>query len=172
MVSCGPRVGRAPKAARAFFSRCTNGAEWPDACVLIAMPRTVSNVLLCDEDRDQIDTLVVELAELGHYVTVARTCADAFTAACRDDFDALLSAPALRDGTTLMLPRALGIRRPRLVLLVTRLSERVGTNVARGVGFDGQLTKIVSAARVDRILRAHLKEPTKGDSLARWTSPR
>jgi DNA-binding response OmpR family regulator len=140
--------------------------------VFMAMARAVANVLLCDEDRAQIDTLVVGLAELGHSVTVVRSCADAFAAACRYDFDALVAAPSLRDGTALMLPRALGIRKPRLVVLVTRLSERLARNVARRVGFDAQLTKVVGAERLDRLLRGSLKEPTKGDSLAVWTSPR
>ncbi len=71
-----------------------------------------------------------------------------------------------------MLPRALGIRKPKLVVLVTRLSERLARTVAHRVGFHAQLTKMVDADRLDRILRSSLEERVKGVSLEAWTSPR
>jgi len=113
-----------------------------------------SNVLLCDEDRDHTEVLAHRLAELGHGVTVVRTYGDAFAAACAEDYDALLTAPFLRDGAALALPSALGIRRPRLVVLVSRMTERLATAVAKRVGFDAQMTKIVDVRALDRLLRA------------------
>ncbi|GAF91124.1 unnamed protein product, partial [marine sediment metagenome] len=59
----------------------------------------------------------------------------------------------LRDGSTLVLPSSLGIRRPPLVVLVTRLAERLAAPMARRVGFDAQLTKIVDPWRLDRMVR-------------------
>lgn len=99
-------------------------------------------------------TLAAQLAERGHAVTVVRSYADAFSVACAEDFDALVTAPFLRDGAALALPTALGIRRPRLVVLVSRMSERLGAAVARRVGFDVQLTKVVDPRGLDRLLHA------------------
>jgi DNA-binding response OmpR family regulator len=116
----------------------------------------LSNVLLCDEERETTDLLARDLEELGHAVVIARSCADAFAAACAYDYDALVAAPFLSDGSALVLPRALGIRRPRLVVLVSRLTERLAQAIARHVGFDAQLTKIVDPRRLDRMLRASI----------------
>ena len=116
----------------------------------------VANVLLCDDERDSTATLARELQELGHGVTIARTCAEAFAAACARDFDALVATPFLRDGSALVLPSALGIRRPRLAVLVCRITDRLAPVVARRVGFDAQLTKIVDVRRLDRLVRASI----------------
>jgi DNA-binding response OmpR family regulator len=114
----------------------------------------VAKVLLCDDERDSTDVLAKELASLGHTVTIARTCAEAFAAACGEDFDVLVAAPFLRDGSTLVLPSALGIRRPRLTVLLGRMGDRLSPVVAHRVGFDVQLTKLVDARRLDRLWRA------------------
>jgi len=47
------------------------------------------SVLLCDEDRALSAALLEQLVELGHAVTVARSCSEAFAVACSEDFDAL-----------------------------------------------------------------------------------
>jgi DNA-binding response OmpR family regulator len=117
-----------------------------------------SSVLLCDDDRDATDALTADLRDLGHAVTTARSCADTFAAACTYDFDALVAAPFLRDGSALVLPAALGIRKPRLVVLTSRLSERLAPVVTRRVGFDVQLIKVIDARRVDLLLRASLAQ--------------
>lgn len=117
-----------------------------------------SNVLLCDEERAATDVLSSDLRELGHAVTIARSCADTFAAACTYDFDALVVAPFLRDGSALVLPGALGIRKPRLVVLMCRLTERLALPVSRRVGFDVQLTKVVDARRLDRLLRISIAD--------------
>lgn len=128
-----------------------------------------TSVLLCDEDRDHTALLLAQLVELGHSVTIARSCSEAFAVACSDDFDALVAAPSLRDGTALMLPRALGLRRPRLVVLVTRMSERLAQGIAQSGGFDAQLTKVVDPRRLDRLVRGSvaaalaLRKAGKGD---------
>lgn len=124
------------------------------SCLAVGSLR--SNVLLCDDERELTDALATQLENLGHSVTIARSCADTFAHACGHDYDALVIAPFLRDGSALVLPRALGIRRPRLVVLVSRLTDRLAQAVARRVGFDVQLTKIVDAKRLDRLLRASL----------------
>ena len=116
----------------------------------------VSNVLLCDDDREPTDVLAFELESLGHAVTIARTCAEAFAAACANDFDVLVATPFLRDGSTLVLPSALGIRRPRLAVLVARIGDRLAPVMVRRVGFDAQLTKIVDARHLDRVVRSSL----------------
>jgi DNA-binding response OmpR family regulator len=117
-----------------------------------------SNVLLCDDENGATAVLTSDLRGLGHAVTVARSCADTFAAACTYDFDALVVAPFLRDGSALVLPGALGIRRPRLVILTCRLGEHLMPSVARRVGFDMQLTKVVDARKLDRLLRASITE--------------
>lgn len=117
-----------------------------------------ANVLLCDEEREATDLLGAGLRDLGHAVTIARSCADTFAAACTYDFDALLVAPFLRDGSALVLPGALGIRRPRLVVLTCKLGERLAVPVSRRVGFDLQLTKVIDPRRVDRLLRASIAD--------------
>jgi DNA-binding response OmpR family regulator len=132
----------------------------------------ITNVLLCDEERDVTGALAVELEELGHAVTVVRTCADAFTAACAIDLDAMVVAPFLRDGSTLVLPRALGIRRPKLVILMSRMTERVSATTAQRVGFDAQLTKLVDAHKLDRLVRASLRTETMHDDRQDSTKPR
>ena len=114
----------------------------------------VANVLLCDDERDSTEVLARELESLGHAVTIARSCAEAFAAACASDFDVLVAAPFLRDGSALVLPSALGIRRPRLTVLLSRMGERLAPVVTRRVGFDVQLTKLVDARRLDTLLRA------------------
>ena len=128
--------------------------SWPDECVVERVTLPVSNVLICDGEREPTNVLARDLEELGHRVVVASSCADAFSAACAYDFDGLVAAPFLSDGSALVLPRALGIRKPRLVVLVSRLTERLAQAIARHVGFDVQLTKVVDAARLDRMLRA------------------
>lgn len=110
--------------------------------------------MICDDDGVAADLLALQLEELGHSVFIARSCGAAFTAACAQDFDALLCAPFLRDGSTIALPHALGIRRPPLVALTSRMGERLARPVARRVGFDMQLTKIVDARQLDALLRA------------------
>ena len=113
-------------------------------------------MLLCDDEREPTYALARELERLGHAVTIARTCADAFACACAADFDVLVAAPFLRDGSTLVLPAALGIRRPRLTVLIARIGERLALVVARRVGYDAQLTKVVDVRRLDRFVRAAL----------------
>ncbi len=110
-------------------------------------------VLLCDDDRAHSETLAAALLELGHAVEIVRTYAEAFAIACAHDLDAMLVAPTLRDGSALVLPTALGIRRPPIVILISTLNERLASVVARRVGFDVQLTKVVDARVVDAILR-------------------
>jgi DNA-binding response OmpR family regulator len=114
----------------------------------------VASILLCDDERDSADVLARELESLGHDVTIARTCAEAFAAACARDFDVLVAAPFLRDGSTLVLPSALGIRRPRLTVLLSRIGDRLAPAVVRRVGFDTQLTKLVDGRSLDRLVRA------------------
>jgi DNA-binding response OmpR family regulator len=122
--------------------------------VRVLRSNLVATVLLCDDERDSTDVLARELESLGHVVTIARSCAEAFAAACAKDFDVLVAAPFLRDGSALVLPSSLGIRRPRLTVLLTRLGERLSPIVARRVGFDAQLTKLVDGQRIDRLMRA------------------
>ena len=112
-----------------------------------------ASVLLCDEDRESAAPLASELEDLGHDVTIVCSCSDAFSAACAHDYDVLLAAPFLRDGATLLLPRALGIRRPRLMLLMTRMSERLSPSATQRAGFDAQLTRVVDARKLDRVVR-------------------
>jgi DNA-binding response OmpR family regulator len=119
-----------------------------------------SNVLLCDEDRDATDALSMGLRELGHAVTLARSCADTFAAACTYDFSALVVAPFLRDGSALVLPAALGIRKPRFCVLTCRMTERLSLAVSRRVGFDLQLTKVIDPRRLDRLLRTSIATVT------------
>lgn len=113
-------------------------------------------VLLCDDERECTQVLAADLESLGHTVTIVRSCADAFGTACANDFDALLAAPFLRDGSALVLPGALGIRRPRLVVLTTRLSDRLAPAIAKRVGFDLQLCKVIDAKALDRMIRASI----------------
>lgn len=145
--------------------------------------RVIPNVLLCDEERDVSGVLAAELERLGHAVTTVRTCADAFTAACALDLDALVVAPFLRDGSALILPSALGIRRPTLVVLMSRMTERIPMQVARRVGFDTQLTKVVDASKLDHMVRAALDAetnrreqerhaPVASAKIRPWTMPR
>jgi len=125
------------------------------------------NILLCDEERASTDALATELRALGHTVTITRSCTDAFSAACANDYAALVVAPYLRDGAALVLPRALGIRRPPLVVLVSRLSDRIAAPVARHLGFDVQLTKIVDAKRLDRLIRSSMAAVAREQRLQR-----
>ena len=113
-----------------------------------------SSILLCDEERESAALFASELEELGHEVTIVCSCAEAFSAACAHDYDVLVAAPFLRDGATLLLPRTLGIRRPRLMILMTRMTERLSAAASQRVGFDAQLTRVVDARKLDRILRA------------------
>ncbi len=111
-----------------------------------------AKLLLCDEDRRHTDALAAGLDALGHAVEVVRSHAEAFAIACAYDIDALVVAPFLRDGSALVLPSALGIRRPPLVVLVSRISERIAPPVVKRLGFDAQLTKVVDPAEIDRML--------------------
>lgn len=117
------------------------------------VPVEGSSILLCDEERESVALLAAELEALGHEVTIVCSCAEAFAAACAHDYDVLVAAPFLRDGATALLPRTLGIRRPRLMILMTRLTERLSAAAAQRVGFDAQLTRVVDVQRLDRILR-------------------
>lgn len=96
--------------------------------------------------------LAAGLEELGYVVEVVRSYAEAFAIACAHDLDALVVAPFLRDGSALVLPTALGIRRPPVTVLVTRMAERLSDVVAKRVGFDAQLTKVVDPRAVDRLV--------------------
>lgn len=131
------------------------------------------NVLVCDADRDHGEALAVGLTELGYVVEVVTSHADAFGFACSYDLEALIVAPLLRDGSALVLPSALGIRRPPLVVLVTCMGDRLDTAAARRVGFDAQLTKVVRASAVDRLVRkateSRLSDPR---TTAPWHLPR
>lgn len=111
-----------------------------------------STILLCDDDRPHTEALARGLTKLGHTVEVTRTHAEAFAAACALDLEAIVAAPFLRDGSALILPASLGIRRPPLLLLATRTMERLAKDVALRVGFDAQLTKVVDPRIVDRML--------------------
>lgn len=111
-----------------------------------------AKLLLCDEDRRHTDALARGLDGLGHAVEVVRSHAEAFAIACAYDLDALVVAPFLRDGSALVLPSALGIRCPPLVLLVCSITERIAPRVVARLGFDAQLTKVVDPADVDRRL--------------------
>ena len=117
------------------------------------VPGEGSSILLCDEERESAALLAAELGALGHEVTIVCSCAEAFAAACAHDYDVLVAAPFLRDGATLLLPRTLGIRRPRLTILMTRLTERLSAAAAQRVDFDAQLTRVVDVERLDRIVR-------------------
>lgn len=111
-------------------------------------------VLICDEDRFHTEILATGLEQLGYAVEIVRTYAEAFAIACAHDIDALVVAPFLKDGSALVLPSALGIRKPPVALLITRMTERIANVVARRVGFDAQLTKCVTAETVHRLVEA------------------
>ncbi|WP_146655118.1 hypothetical protein [Labilithrix luteola] len=111
-------------------------------------------VLICDEDRGHTEPLALGLFELGYMVELTRSYAEAFAIACARDFDALVTAPFLRDSSALMLPAALGIRRPLIVVLASRMGERLDPVIVRRVGFDAQLAKVVAPMTVDRMVRA------------------
>lgn len=126
-------------------------------------------VLLCDEERAHTEALAAGLDDLGYAVEVARSYAEAFALACALDLDGLVAAPFLRDGSALVLPASLGIRRPPGVVLASRLRERIAAPIARRVGFDAQLTKAVDARKLDRLLRA-LRAPAQLEPSARGTT--
>lgn len=113
-----------------------------------------STVLICDEDRAHTAALGAGLEELGYSVEVTRSHAEAFALACALDIDALVAAPFLRDGSALVLPAALGIRRPPVLVLASRMRERLAPAVLAKVGFDAQLVKVVDPRTVDRMVRA------------------
>lgn len=110
-------------------------------------------VLICDDDRAHTLALAADLGRLGYIVETVRTYAEAFAIACAHDIDALVVAPFLRDGSALVLPTALGIRKPPVAVLVTRIGERLASAIARRVGFDAQLTKCVDASTLDRLIQ-------------------
>lgn len=109
-------------------------------------------VLICDEDRFHTEVLSAGLEKLGYAVEVVRTYAEAFAIACAHDIDALVVAPFLKDGSALVLPSALGIRKPPVTVLITRMTERIANVVARRVGFDVQLSKCVAPETVHRLI--------------------
>jgi len=109
-------------------------------------------VLICDEDRFHTQSLAEGLEKLGYAVEVVRTYSEAFAIACAHDIDAILVAPFLKDGSALVLPTALGIRKPPLAVLITRMAERLANIVVTRVGFDAQLTKLVDPQVVDRMV--------------------
>lgn len=111
-------------------------------------------VLICDEDRIHTETLAAGLEKLGYAVEWVRTYAEAFAVACAQDIDALVVAPFLKDGSALVLPSALGIRKPPVTVLITRMTERIANVVAHRVGFDVQLTKCVAASRVHDLIES------------------
>jgi DNA-binding response OmpR family regulator len=114
-------------------------------------------VLICDDDRTHADSLALGLHALGHAVEVTRSRADAFAVACAFDVDVILAGWTLRDGSALALPAALGIRRPQLLVLASRIHERLPMPVARRVGFDVQLTKVVEPLALERLFRAAIE---------------
>ena len=147
--------------ARSLVSASRGGAaagpevSWPDACEhLLAVSVLRRTVLLCDEDRGHTEHLAAGLEELGYVVEVVRTYAEAFGIACAHDVDALVVSPFVRDGSALVLPTALGIRRPRVVILVAGMTERIAPVVARRLAFDAQLTKVVDAKTIDRFVHS------------------
>ena len=164
--ACGPRAADGDNgpgfisAAADVFGAARRPSPWPEECVSEGVNERRSttslagaSVLLCDEERESAAPLAIELEDLGHDVTIVCSCSEAFSAACAHDYDVLLAAPFLRDGATLLLPRALGIRRPRLMLLMTRMSERLSQSATERAGFDAQLTRVVDARRLDRVMR-------------------
>jgi DNA-binding response OmpR family regulator len=108
---------------------------------------------VCDEDRAHSEALAGSLLELGYAVEVVRAYSEAFAIACAHDLDAMIVAPTLCDGSALVLPTALGIRKPPIVILMTTLHERLASVVTRRVGFDVQLAKVVDPRVVDSILK-------------------
>jgi ActR/RegA family two-component response regulator len=113
---------------------------------------TVPVILLCDDDRLHADALAYGLDELGYLVLLSRSLEEAFAVACRFDLEALVAGARVEDGSTLALPAALGIRRPPFSVLATRIGERIAMPIARRVGYRVQLTKVVEARAVDRLL--------------------
>lgn len=111
-------------------------------------------VLICDEDRFHTEVLSAGLEKLGYAVETVRTYAEAFAIACAHDIDALVVAPFLKDGSALVLPSALGIRKPPVTVLITRMTERIASVVAHRVGFDVQLTKCVAPEIVHRLIES------------------
>jgi DNA-binding response OmpR family regulator len=109
-------------------------------------------ILVCDADVAEGAHLARELGELGYAVRAVTSYAEAFTCACRFDLTALVATAVLDDGPALGLPTALGIRRPPVVVLASLMTERLLPWVVERAGFDAQLTKIVDAMAVDRIV--------------------
>lgn len=145
-------------------SSTTHDSEWLEACSLTFVPRR--NILICDDDRLHASVLASGMSELGWCPLVVRTYGEAFATACAADFEALVVAPFLRDGSALALPSALGICRPRLVVLACTMRERLDPEIARRVGFDAQLTKVIDARRIASLARA--TEPIHEGDLTLW----
>jgi DNA-binding response OmpR family regulator len=110
-------------------------------------------VLLCDADRVHADALAEGLVDLGYSVEMTHTHAEAFALACAFDFAALVTAPFLHDGSALVLPTALGLRRPPALILVSWMRDRLAPAVAARAGYDAQLVKVVDPRAVDRVIR-------------------
>lgn len=119
-------------------------------------------ILVCDEDRAHSLMLGTALGELGYAVEHARSHAEAFALACARDFHALVTAPFLRDGSALALPTALGIRRPLVIVLASRLGERLATDIVERAGFDAQWMKALDAGRIHRLVRETIARSGSG----------
>lgn len=129
-------------------------------------------VLICDEDRAHTETLAAGLEDLGYATLVVNTYAEAFAIACAHDIDALVVAPFLKDGSALVLPSALGIRKPPVSVLITRMTERISSVVAVRVGFDAQITKCVAPRTVHQLIEAGAQpaQPPAADHRVRTSS--
>jgi len=117
-----------------------------------------ATILICDDDRMHADGLALGLHAMGYAVEVTRTRADAFAVACAFDVDVIVAGWTVRDGAALALPASLGIRRPPLLVLASRIDERLPPAVARRVGFDLQLTKLVDPRALDRVIKTRFEK--------------
>jgi DNA-binding NtrC family response regulator len=114
-------------------------------------------VVVVDDDEDNVFVLEAALQQAGFAVRVARSCREAREVLDASPADALVSDFSLGDGDALELLASLGVRRPRVAVLVTGYGSVEDQQRSRAAGFHAHLVKPVAMDQLERTLRIALE---------------
>lgn len=115
-----------------------------------------SLVLVVDDDDDNANMLEAALELAGFAVRIAKSTHEAKAVLEQVPVDALVTDYSLGDGTAIDLLASIGVRRPRVAVLVTGHGSDADKERSAAAGFEAHLVKPIALKELQELLRAAL----------------
>jgi DNA-binding NtrC family response regulator len=130
---------------------------------------SLPSVLIVDDDEDHCTMLEIALECRGYRVRSAHSCREAMDLLSGGDasVDALVCDLTLGDGTALDVLRGVGVRAPRVSVVLSGFDSQDEQERSLAAGFAAHLVKPTPIETLISVLERGIKRPTSGFRLAK-----